>query len=89
MCPRRPPAPHARPQSSRLQSPWMARVIEELRAAIEASGLTPYELAKRSGVDRSQIYRLQQGARSVGVDTLEKLCAELGIEVVLKKKRGK
>lgn len=44
------------------------------------SGLTQHELAKRAGVHRETVARLEQGRQSVRADTFFKLSGALGIE---------
>lgn len=48
---------------------------EQLAARIEAAGITPAELARRSGVHPTVISRYLRGHRDVYTGTLDKLLA--------------
>lgn len=70
----------------------MGRLIEQVVATIHAAekrGVTRYRLAKEAGVFQSQLSRLVNGERSISVDTLEKICAALGLEFELRKAKRK
>jgi ribosome-binding protein aMBF1 (putative translation factor) len=60
---------------------------DTVRQAIEASGLSLAELARRSGVSPAQLSRFLRGERSLTLETLDPLAKVLGLE--LTKKRGK
>lgn len=55
----------------------MAGIVEQLRRAIIKSGLSHYELAKRSGVSRAVIARFVAGERDIRLDTAERLAEAL------------
>ncbi len=61
----------------------MTNLLDELRAAIKASGLSGYRLAKDSGVTAGQVSRLMRGERGLSVESAEKLAAALGLRVEL------
>src|SRR5688572_2759164 len=63
------------------------RLTEQLRTAIEQSGLTRYELAKRSGVSQSMLSRFVNGQGSLALDSIEKLAPFLGIEITTKRRK--
>lgn len=67
----------------------MARLVDQLRAAIRASGETPAEVSRRAGVARSQVTRLLNAERAPNSDTIERIAAALGLEVVIRPKRRK
>jgi transcriptional regulator with XRE-family HTH domain len=57
-------------------------MAETLLAAIEASGLTLYRLAKDSGVPHTTLYRFVHGeGHALTVDTFEKLCHIMGLSL--------
>lgn len=56
-------------------------VSEVVRRAIEESGVSRYELAKRSGVSQSVLSRFVAGDRSINLETLDRLAEVLGIEI--------
>jgi transcriptional regulator with XRE-family HTH domain len=90
MC-KKPASPSSRrPHGLGVQSAdWMARLLDQLVSAITKSDRTPYDIARAAGVSKSQVYRLLNGNRGISVETLERLCAELGIDIVLRKKRAR
>jgi transcriptional regulator with XRE-family HTH domain len=57
-------------------------VIAQLKAAIDASGMTRYALAKRSGVTQAQLSRFMAGKRTLGLPAVEKICAVLRLTLV-------
>ncbi|MCY2926828.1 MAG: helix-turn-helix transcriptional regulator [Planctomycetota bacterium] len=69
----------------------MAKTIEAIRKAINASPMSRYRLAKESGVTEAAISRLMSGERAVNVDSLEKLADALGLAITIgpKKKEGR
>ena len=59
-------------------------LIQEIEAA-ERKGVSRYELARRTGVPQSTLSRLIRRERaSLKVETVEKLCRELGLELVIR-----
>lgn len=60
-------------------------VSESLRGAIKESGISISELARRTGVARQAINRFLSGERGLTTETVDKLCEELGLDLVLKK----
>jgi len=69
----------------------MARLLDEIREAIDASGKTRYRIAQESGIAESVLSRLMSGERGLSIDALEKLADYLGLEIVMrpKQRRGK
>jgi plasmid maintenance system antidote protein VapI len=55
---------------------------ETVRQAILESGQTLYRVAKDSGVPYATLHRFVTGERSVSAETLDKLCAYLGLRLV-------
>ncbi len=51
----------------------MDKLQKEINAAIKESGITNEELAKRSGVNASTIWRYINGKRSIGSTNISKL----------------
>lgn len=54
------------------------------REAIERSGIGVVELARLSGVDRTQIYRFMQGHRGFSIKTAERIAKQVGLELTYK-----
>lgn len=55
--------------------PFFARRLAELR---QATGLTVYALARRAGVNASNLYNLEAGRRNPSLDVMRKLAVALG-----------
>jgi predicted XRE-type DNA-binding protein len=58
--------------------------MEQLRIAIAQSERSQYAISKSSGVPRSTIHRFMDGTQELGADTIQKLCDDLGLVIVLK-----
>ena len=59
-----------------------ATLSEQLRHIIEAGELSRYEIAKRSGVDASQLHRFVRGTGRLTTDSLDKIGAVLGLRFI-------
>jgi len=59
-------------------------VSETLRKAIEdayGNGITSYRIAKDAGIAISQIDRFSIGERTLRLETVDKICEVLGLEL--------
>jgi transcriptional regulator with XRE-family HTH domain len=56
-------------------------LTNELRAAIERSGLTLYRIAKATGVDVTNLRRFLRGDMSIRLDKADALAAYLGLQL--------
>jgi transcriptional regulator with XRE-family HTH domain len=63
-------------------------ISDALRSAIAESGLTRYEISKRSGVPQSALSRFVKGERSISLETLDKLAEVLDVELLHMKRKG-
>ena len=66
---------------------------DQLRRIIAESGLSRYELARRSGVEQSALSRFVNGQRGLTTESLDRLARTLGLELtakppVFKRKKG-
>jgi plasmid maintenance system antidote protein VapI len=52
-----------------------------IRRAVRDSGRTPYAVAQAAGVPQAVLSRFLRGERGVTLDTAEKLCRALGLEL--------
>ena len=52
-----------------------------IREAREAKGWTIYCVAAESGIHEAAIWRIERGGNSIRVDTLQKLCTALDLEI--------
>jgi hypothetical protein len=62
------------------------KITHAILRAIEESDKLPVEIARAAKIYPSQLSRLISGERSLSLEAAEKLCDELGIEIVLKRK---
>ena len=63
-------------------------ISSQLRAAIKATDATLYRIAKDAEVDWGTLNRFLDGTRpNVRINTVDKLCEELGMELQPKKKQ--
>ena len=60
-------------------------LLDQVRDAIEASGLTLYAISKRTGVDQSTLSRFMRSERGLSVDALERISELLNLHIVAKK----
>ena len=65
----------------------MAKLVQQIRAAVKTSEETPYAIAKGANVARSQLSRLLSGECGMTVDTIERLADYLGLEIIIRPKR--
>ena len=61
-------------------------ILEKLAKAIENSGHSRYAISKATGVDQSVLHRIVNGG-SCSIETADRLCTFLGLELVQKKKK--
>jgi transcriptional regulator with XRE-family HTH domain len=61
-------------------------LTNQIRTAIERSGLTRYGIAKASGVAQSALSRFVSGKGSLTLSSLERLAPVLGLRIVTEKK---
>jgi DNA-binding Xre family transcriptional regulator len=59
-------------------------IVLQLKEAIARSGFTAYAISKRTGISQSAITKFLNGEKlNLTIDTLTKLCADLGLIVML------
>ncbi|HEY2841809.1 MAG TPA: helix-turn-helix transcriptional regulator [Pirellulales bacterium] len=63
-----------------------APLTDALKAAIQHSGLTRYEIAKRTGVPPTSLMRFLRGDTSLRLDKADAVADCLGLELVKKRK---
>jgi len=61
---------------------------EQIGRALKASGMSRFELSRRSGVAYSVIHRLLAGQNDVTLRTAERLCRVLGLGLTPIRKSG-
>ena len=65
----------------------MARILNAICEAIEASDKSCYRIAKNTEISQAQLSRLLSGERGLRIAALERLADELGLEIVVRRKR--
>ena len=65
----------------------MARILDAICDAIEASDRTRYRIAKDTGISQTQLSRLMSGERGLSIDALERLADYLGLGIIIRPKR--
>jgi len=60
---------------------------EILNKLIDMSGLTPYMVAKKTGIESANLYRYNSGSKPIGFTTLKKIANSIGydLEIIIKK----
>ena len=58
-------------------------VTEQLQQAIEASGLTRYEICKLTGIEQSALSRFVKGERGLTTASLDLLGELLDLEIIM------
>jgi len=63
-------------------------LTDQLRQAIDDSGLTRYQIAKATGIDESALAKFYNGQRGLSMDALNALGEFLQLTVTLGRKPG-
>ena len=66
-----------------------AKLSDQLRAAIDASGLSRYAICKAIGLDQSVLSRFMAGKSGLAVETIDRLGELLALELVTKSRPAK
>lgn len=64
----------------------MAKLLDAIRDAIEASDKSRYQIAKDLGITQGHLSRLMSGERGLSIDLIEKLAEYLNLEIVVRSK---
>ena len=65
-------------------------IDDELRKAVEQSGISKYRLAQDTGINEAHLGKWMYGTRGLSAENLDKLAECLGLKFVLVRKgRGK
>ena len=66
------------------------QLAESIRAAMQASGLTRYQLSQQTGIAQAVLGRFAAGQRDITLSTAAKLLPALGLELnTTKRKKAK
>lgn len=61
------------------------KLSDQLRDAIDSSGVTRYRIAQETGIDESALAKFYNGKRGINSDTLDRLGEYLGLRIVTDK----
>ena len=65
------------------------KLSDQLRQAIDSSGMSRYAIAKAIGLDQSVLSRFMTGKSGLAVETIDKIGGLLGLRIVAQKKPSK
>ena len=64
-----------------------SKISDQIRLAIEQSGMSRYRIAKETGIDPASLSRFMAGTTGLSTTTVDKLGLLLGLEIVVQKRR--
>jgi DNA-binding Xre family transcriptional regulator len=72
----------------------VSKVLDQIRKAIRESETSRYRISKEIGISEAQLSRLMAGKSGLSIDSLEKICKSLNLEIVIqpkakRRKKGK
>jgi transcriptional regulator with XRE-family HTH domain len=70
-----------------MRSRKRMKLTDQIREAIEQSGVSRYRIAQETGIDQSTISKFMLGHRGLSMEALDAIADELGLEVVVKSSR--
>ena len=59
------------------------QLLDQVRTAVANSGLTLYEIAKRTGIAQSSLSRFMRAERGLSIESLEMLAPVIGLSIVV------
>ena len=62
-------------------------VADQIRKAVETSGLSRYEIWQRSGVDQAALHRFMVKRARLRIESLEAVADVLGLEIIVRRKK--
>lgn len=62
---------------------------DELRQAIERSGVSRYSIWQQTGIDQGSLSKFMDGERGLGMESIDKLADLLGLHIAAKSRRSK
>ena len=72
---------------SRLLKLGLSGIAAELREARQKNNITQQELSEKSGVNRTNIAKIENGKYNVSIDILSKICNALDCDIIVKSKK--
>ncbi len=61
-------------------------MTDQVRQAIDDSGITRYRIAQDTGIDESTLAKFYNGTRGISLDNLDLLCEYLELRIVMDRK---
>jgi len=65
------------------------KLTDQVRQAIDDSGVTRYQIAQDTGIDESALAKFYNAHRGLSLDNLDRLCEYLGVRIVIDRNPGK
>jgi DNA-binding Xre family transcriptional regulator len=65
----------------------VSKILDKIRKEIRESETSRYRISKEIGISEAQLSRLMAGKSGLSIDSLEKICDFLNIEIVIQTKR--
>ena len=65
------------------------KLSDQVRRAIDDSGLTRYRISQETGIDESALAKFYNGHKGLSIETLDALGEYLELTIVLGRKPGK
>ena len=65
------------------------KMTDQVRQAIDDSGLTRYRIAQDTGIDESSLAKFYNRHRGLSLDSLDRLCEYLRLRIVMDRKPNK
>ena len=62
------------------------KMTDQLRQAIDDSGVTRYRIAQDTGIDESALAKFYNGKRGLSLDNLDRLFEYLALRIVMDRK---
>jgi hypothetical protein len=59
------------------------KLTDQVRQAIDDSGLTRYRISQDTGIDESSLAKFYNGKRGLSLDNLDLLCEYIGLRIVI------
>ena len=73
--------------SNLVEAKTVGQVLDEIRRAINQSGVSRYAISKATGIDQGQLSKLMAGEVGLSMSNLQKLLDFLKLEIVICPKR--
>ncbi|MCE9556752.1 MAG: helix-turn-helix domain-containing protein [Planctomycetes bacterium] len=61
----------------------MAKILDQLRRAMERSGKSRYAIFKETGIDQGTLSRFARGQCGLSMENVEKVCECIGAKIAI------